>query len=225
MSGPVVAVRQTWGMPRRGHHARSSRILPDRVDGERLTLRTWRHEDVAAIAGVVARNLDHLRPWMGWIADEPLADATRAAQVARWEEGRLAGGDAVYGIWLDDAVVGGSGLHRRRGPTGVEIGYWVDKDHVGRGIATETAALLTATALGMRGITFVEIHHDKANTRSRRVPERLGFVLVGEEVRAPRAPAEMGIDCAWRTTVVPSFDVDLDRDLPGAGAGAGGAPR
>jgi ribosomal-protein-serine acetyltransferase len=49
----------------------------------------------------------------------------------------------------------------------------------------------------------VEIHHDKANTRSGGIPRRLGYVFAGEAPDAPATPAapgEVGIDCTWRMT-------------------------
>ncbi len=48
------------------------------------------------------------------------------------------------------------------------------------------------------GITHVEIHTDKANTKSQGVPGRLGFLFVGETPDEIHAPAELGVDCAWR---------------------------
>jgi RimJ/RimL family protein N-acetyltransferase len=43
----------------------------------------------------------------------------------------------------------------------------------------------------------VEIHHDRANTRSRVVPARLGFTFEGERADDVMAPAEESIDCRW----------------------------
>jgi ribosomal-protein-serine acetyltransferase len=174
--------------------------LPSLVRTERLTLRLWTIEDVPAMAAAVAASLDHLRPWMPWVADEPLTLDARRALIegfrAEWESG----GDAVYGVFLGDAAIGGTGLHRRRGPTALEIGYWVHVDHIGNGYATELAAALTTTALGEHGIEAVEIHHDRANDRSRRVPERLGYELVSETADLASTPGEVGIDMAWRMT-------------------------
>lgn len=193
--------------------------LPTRLSRGNLLLRTWTPADAAALTALVERNLEHLRPWVPWIADEPMSVDDRATMLARWERDRLAGGDTVYGIFVDgDRPVGGTGLHRRRGPHGLEIGYWLDADHEGRGIMTRAAALLTDTALTAPGVMFVEIHHDKANNRSAGIPRRLGYRLVDEAPDAVDAAGEVGIDCTWRVTAdewrardpAPKAAADLD---------------
>lgn len=176
--------------------------LPTSIERDGLLLRTWTAADVAAMAEAVAVNTEHLRPFMAWIAHEPLSPTARAELVAGWERQRLDGGDVVFGIWRDGEILGGAGLHRRIGPTGLEIGYWVHCDHVGQGIATAAARCLTDLAFAVEGIDVVEIRHDVANAASRRVPEKLGFTWIGEVPpnRADAAPAETGVDGLWRTT-------------------------
>jgi RimJ/RimL family protein N-acetyltransferase len=172
--------------------------LPGEVAGARVRLRRWLAADVSALASAVARNVEHLRPWMPWIEQEPLSTEARTALFEAWERSYLDGGDVVYGVFLDGQPIGGCGLHKRRGPHGLEIGYWIDKDHTHQGIATEVARVLTSTALSVPDITFVEIHHDKANIASSRVPEKLGYTFVGETQDSVTSPGEVGIDCAWR---------------------------
>ena len=95
--------------------------------------------------------------------------------------------------------MGGAGLMRRIAKGGLEIGYWVHTDFVGRGFATRAAQALTTIGLGLRGVTHIEIHHDKANVASGRVPFKLGFEMVGEQQVEAVAPGESGLSCVWRT--------------------------
>lgn len=170
------------------------------VDTPRLTLRCWTFADVDPMSEAIVASADHLRPWMWWAADEPITPTARRAVIARMVDEWASGGDATYGVFLDDRVVGGCGLHRRRGPTVLEIGYWIHVAHLRQGYASELAAALTTTALDQPGIDRVEIHHDRANEASRAVPERLGFHFAGESPVEPRAPAETGVHCCWYTT-------------------------
>jgi ribosomal-protein-serine acetyltransferase len=154
----------------------TSPILPDRVvDGDDLVIRTWALDDVEALSAAVSESADHLRPWMAWIEHEPMSLADRRAFVESGEAQRRAGGDAVYGIFVDGRIAGGTGLHHRGAPHTLEIGYWLHPDFTGRGLVTRVAALLTTAALDVPGIDAVEIHHALDNERSAGVPRRLGY--------------------------------------------------
>jgi ribosomal-protein-serine acetyltransferase len=172
--------------------------LPTIVETERLTLRCWTADDAPAINTAIVASTEQLRPWMPWIAFEPKSIADRRELIETWERERVEGGDTVYGIFLGGVAVGGTGLHRRRGPGVLEIGYWVHADHVGQGYATEVAAALTDTAFSCTDIDRVEIHHDAGNVASGRVPAKLGFTMVAEVTTPVVAPAETGRSHVWQ---------------------------
>jgi ribosomal-protein-serine acetyltransferase len=170
--------------------------LPETVTSPRLTMRVWRLEDAPALARAVNESLEHLHEWMPWAAGD--------TDVAHYEEfiterrtQWFEGGDATYGVLAGDVVVGGTGLHRRRGPGALEIGYWIHVDHLRRGYATELSSALTDAAFRVEGITRVEILHDRANVRSRAIPERLGFRLVDEQPSERKTSGDEGVDCTW----------------------------
>jgi ribosomal-protein-serine acetyltransferase len=177
--------------------------LPETIDAEGLLLRRWRVEDAEALNRAVAESLEHLRPWMGWTAQEPLSMQKRRDLIVEWEREWEAGGDCTIGVFREGEVVGGCGLHRRRGPSTLELGYWTHVDFLRQGIATRVAAALGEAALAVPGIEQVEIHHDRANEASAAVPRRLGYEFAGETPDQPEAPAEIGIDCTWRLVATP----------------------
>lgn len=175
--------------------------LPALVESARLTLRQWTDDDAAALTAAIVASLEHLRPWMPWVAHEPSTLDERLALILRWRTEWGQGGDSVVGVFLDDVVIGSAGLHRRGGPNAVEIGYWIHVDYARNGYATEAAEALARTAFNVPGIDRVEIHHDQANTASAKIPRRLGFTLVGEIAdESRRAPGEIGIECRWVMT-------------------------
>lgn len=130
------------------------------------------------------------------MAQEPQTVEQRRAMLTEREREWSEGGDVMLAILVGDQVAGSCGLHRRRGPAGLEIGYWIHPSFTRRGLATTAARMLCDAAFALPGITHVEIHHDKANRASASVPRRLGFR--GETPDEATAPAEVGIDCAWR---------------------------
>ena len=175
------------------------RRLPESVTTDRMVLRLWQPGDGPVLVHVVGQSLDHLRPWMPWVAAEPVSVAERE----QWIEGCRAdwssGGDATYGVFLrdDGRAIGGTGLHRRGAVDELEIGYWLHPAHTGHGLATELTAALTTVAFVEAGVARVVVQHDRANRRSAGVPRRLGFTETGERSRPVVAPGECGIVVTW----------------------------
>lgn len=180
---------------RRERHNRGV-TAPPTTNGT-LVVRRWRIEDVPGLHEAVIESLDHLRPWMPWIAMEPLTLDERTTLVEGWAP-LWDAGDRMCGMFVGDTVVGGCGLHQRIGPGGQEIGYWVRVGWTGRGFATAAARALAGMAFAMPAIDHVEIHHDVANAASGRVPARLGFNHVTDVTRPVDAPGETGVQRHWR---------------------------
>jgi RimJ/RimL family protein N-acetyltransferase len=163
-----------------------------------LIVRRYHAADAPALHEAILASVEHLRPWMPWAAEEPHTLQDRIALIERWSEGWVTQTDFSYGVFLDDAVIGGCGLHPRIGPGGLEIGYWVHVDHTGRGVATAAAGALVSAAFRLADIDRLEIHHDRANLASGRVPAKLGFTLVREVPDEILAPGETGVSREWR---------------------------
>ena len=137
-----------------------------------------------------------LRP--GWAEDAPeLARAIADEQVVRnlatapWPYGLedaeaflAAPRDPVMPSFLitertDGAprIVGSCGLGRR--PSGsVEMGYWIGRQHWGKGFATEASRALIEIAKALK-LPRLEASHFLDNPASGRVLEKLGFVATG----------------------------------------------
>jgi RimJ/RimL family protein N-acetyltransferase len=177
------------------------RVLPDLVgDSDAILLRRWTPADAETLDRLVLESLDHLRPWMPWIGEEPLGLRRRRELIAAWERDWQGGGDVYLGIFLDGRPAGSCGLHRRIGRGGLEIGYWIHPAFLRRGLATEVARLLTDAALSRPDVDHVEIHHDKANRASAGIPCALGFTMVGEERDQIPDPGGVGVSLRWRMT-------------------------
>lgn len=148
---------------------------PEQLSLNGITIRRWRLDDARGLDDAVTSSLDHLRPWMPWIAHEPLSIAERTALLEQWLRSWDDGADFTYAITDREAIIGACGLHRRIATDGLEIGYWVRASRAGNGVATTAASALVSAAFAMDGVSHVEIHHDARNVASGRVPEKVGF--------------------------------------------------
>lgn len=162
---------------------------------ERLLLRQWREDDRATFAAMNAdpRVLEHFPARLTRRQSDALADRARATIAARG-----------WGLWAVEVTGGEDGpfSHRRSAaaagrdlPPGafigfiglaeprfeahftpaVEVGWRLAHDAWGRGYATEGARAATAFAFEQLGLDELVSFTVVANTRSRRVMEKLGM--------------------------------------------------
>jgi RimJ/RimL family protein N-acetyltransferase len=152
-----------------------------RIETRRLVIRCWQPEDAPLVKAAIDASLDHLRPWMPWALDEPTSLEEKVNLMRRFRGRFDLDQDYTYGIFSADEnrVLGGCGLHTRLGPNAYEIGYWIHKDFVKRGLATETAAALTRVGFEVGVMDRLEIHISAENLASTSVPPKLGYQLEG----------------------------------------------
>jgi RimJ/RimL family protein N-acetyltransferase len=182
---------------------RRREAAPALIEAGPVTLRRLRPDDAPLLHEAVTASVAHLRPWMPWIALEPVELAQRRDLLQGWDGAWDAGTDRHYGIFPADGTVrllGVLGVHSRVGPDAVELGYWLRPDATGRGLATSAARGAAAAWLTEPHIVAVEIHHDTANVASEAIPRRLGFHHVRDERRETTAPGECGTHRIWRAT-------------------------
>ena len=151
--------------------------LPQRIDTERLVLRTPRPRDAKAVCEAVQASYPELHEWMAW-AREPYgmaeAEAFCAESAQRYREG-VEFPVLMLRKWTR-RIVGASGLLGiDANAPNCEIGYWLRTDCTGQGYATEAARALVRFAFESLGASCVQIRMDDRNERSWRVAERLGF--------------------------------------------------
>lgn len=152
--------------------------MPPELGTPRLRLRPLGPgdvDDVHRLAGdpaVSATALDIPHPF-----ERSAAEAWIAAQPRGWAEGR----QAVFGVTLGagGALCGAVGLTIEPDHGRAALGYWIGREHWGRGIATEAAAAVLAWGFAARGLRRVHADHLGRNAASGRVLEKLGFRLEG----------------------------------------------
>jgi len=153
--------------------------VPARIETERLVLRCYSLDDVAAMDEVIPANREHLVEFLAWAREEPVPTETRRAFVERFIEKYKEGGEYTMGVFTRGSgeYIGGTGFHVREDH--LEIGYWIAEHAQGQGLVTEAAGALARVALQFAFAPYVAICCDPANSRSRAVPQRLGFAPAG----------------------------------------------
>lgn len=124
---------------------------------------------------LVVTNFDHLRQWMPWAVDGYSINHTRSF-VAKSKRDFGTRTTMNYHVVEDGVLAGGIGLNFiDRVNRGTEIGYWLGEDFTGRALMTLSVRRLTEFAFEELGMHRMNIRCAAGNTRSRSIPERLGF--------------------------------------------------
>lgn len=152
---------------------------------EGFTLRPLALSDARELAAAYRRNRAHLAPW------EPLRPDRFFTQAGQEEdlESRLAASTAGTGYSL--GVLQGARIVGRFNLAGIVrgpfqsggLGYWVDRDVAGRGLATAAVKAILSAARGELGLHRVEASTLTHNHASQRVLRKAGFEQIG---MAPR---------------------------------------
>ncbi len=79
---------------------------------------------------------------------------------------------------------------------GAELIYWVDKDHMGQGVATKMVNEVTEHAFRL-GYWNIECHTDASNKGSQKVLEKNSYGFADEYVCEPRGLKDSGRMIAW----------------------------
>jgi ribosomal-protein-alanine N-acetyltransferase len=163
-------------------------VIPEGYAIEELSI-----AQAGRLAAAYSRNRAHLGPWdprrePSFYTEEGQA-AALAGQLASIERGLGAGWVLVHGhqvvgrVNLNNIVMG---VLRS-----ASVGYWVDAEHLGRGLASGAVEFACAEAQGL-GLHRVEAGTLVQNTASQAVLARCGFELYG------MAPRFLFIDGQWQ---------------------------
>ena len=136
-------------------------------------LEPWHAEQ---LAGLFRAHGSDFYDWLPWEGFEDVEGARGFLE--SFATGRGEGSRRLYGIWVDDELVGGTlfpSINARSRTA--EAGVFLAASARGRGIVTRAVAAMLDWAFVDRGLHRVEWRCAPGNHASRRVAERLGFNL------------------------------------------------
>ena len=144
-----------------------------------VTLEILKEDDADALFAAVDANRDYLRRWLPWLdANQSPVDTLAFIQSTR----KQAAGNQGFSVAIrvEEEIVGVAGYHTIHWPNRASImGYWLAESHQGRGIMTRSCRALIDFAFAALNVNRVAIACAVGNTRSRAIPERLGFQREG----------------------------------------------
>ena len=153
-------------------------MIPCTVD-DHISLRTIVPDDAEVVAAVVISNLDRLKPWMPWATDDYSVDTTRWF-IERGMETSKSTGEFAAGMMYDGQFSGILGFHHLDTVNrSACLGYWISSEFEGRGIVTKSCQVLLNYLFDTMALHRVQVNCNIENSRSRAVPERLGFAFEG----------------------------------------------
>jgi RimJ/RimL family protein N-acetyltransferase len=182
---------------------------PYRIETERLVVRCYEPRDAPLTKDAVDSSREHLRPWMPWADNDPITLEQQMDLLRLFRSEFDAGENFAYGIFSADETeqVGGTGLHPRIGPGGLEIGYFVRVSATRQGYITESTAALTRVGFEIAEADRIEIRVEPGNDASMGIPRKLGFI---EEATLKRRLPGRGDGPLRDVTIFTMFREDFD---------------
>ncbi|MDR2974350.1 MAG: GNAT family N-acetyltransferase [Propionibacteriaceae bacterium] len=145
---------------------------------EHLALKLYSTRDAEEAYAIIDRERERLRVYLPWVDQTHSVEDERngLAALSQYDPDRL----ISCWVTLDGAIIGGCGLVTiNTGAKWAEVGYWISADYEGHGYITAAVRKLEQLCFTELGLERVQITNDATNTRSRAIPERLGYALEG----------------------------------------------
>ncbi|KMY54985.1 acetyltransferase [Bacillus sp. FJAT-27231] len=155
--------------------------FPSELYSARLWIRMPMPGDGKMVYEAINVSREELQVWLPFAKHKQSLEETEA-NVREAHAEFLTRKDLRFHIFHKETgeFIGSTGLHRMNwNVPKFEIGYWIDTRQSGKGYITEAVEALTNFAFDVLQARRVEIRCDEKNSKSRAIPEKLGFYLEG----------------------------------------------
>lgn len=149
-------------------------VQPARIEiegADEISLKQLKPEDSQAYFDLIEHDRPHLSQFGDDTAEKyPTTEAVKESIESPKNPTKLR-----FGIYVRDKMVGSINLTPQE--TEPEIGYWIGKEHVGHGYATDAVKLLSNYAFTNFGLDQLYGVVTVGNVASRKTLEKTGFIL------------------------------------------------
>lgn len=144
---------------------------------DQITLNPLSIDDIFKIFNTLDKEREYMREWLPFVDNTNVEEDTQnyVNHVLKTE-------DKQYTIYYESKFVGligykGTDFDNHK----TEIGYWLSQYAQGNGIMSRSVRKLMEYAFDELGINRIQIKVATENSKSRKIPEKLGFTLEGFE--------------------------------------------
>ena len=144
-----------------------------------ILLRLISHNDAEDLFTTVEKNREFLREWLPWVDETKTVEDTKSFIKTSLKQYANNEGPVCV-ITLDNEIIGVisfQNINTKNKSGG--IGYWLSKNHNGKGIMTQCCKVMVEYGFNELGLNRITIPAAKINKKSRAIPERLGFTEEG----------------------------------------------
>ncbi|OGH06526.1 MAG: hypothetical protein A2171_02205 [Candidatus Levybacteria bacterium RBG_13_35_9] len=144
-----------------------------------IILRNFSVSDSTGLFNLIDKNRDYLEKWLPWLHSVKEAEDSEK-KIKEWAKKQKKGEGVNLGIWYKGQLAGVVSFNFiNKENKKAEIGYWLDKNHQGKGIVTKSCELLIDYGFNELNLHRVEISCAQGNNKSCAIAERLGFAKEG----------------------------------------------
>ena len=148
-----------------------------RIIDDHLALKLMTERDAEEAYALIDRDREHLGEYLPWVDKLHSIEDERKSLAAL---GFDPNGKINCFLTLDGRIIGAIGpAIIDRGAEWADIGYWIGSDWEGKGYVTAGVREVEKLCFTDLGMERVQITNDVANTRSRAIPEKLGYTFEG----------------------------------------------
>ncbi|MFN8576581.1 MAG: GNAT family protein [Candidatus Sericytochromatia bacterium] len=153
-------------------------MIIKRID-EDISLKQLEKEDAIFLFELVNSNREYLKKWLPWLdTNKTIQDTEKFINISTEKYNGNKGFE--LGIWLKNEIVGVIGIHEINWDKGqTAIGYWIGEKYQGKGLVSKSVKFILDYCFTELELKKVYIRAAIQNTKSRNIPERLGFKFEG----------------------------------------------
>lgn len=163
-------------------------LSPEIIVSENLILKLLSLESAVVMFEAIDNNRQHLRIWLPFVDNTRIEEDTENF-IKSILRNSVPKPDIIYEIWFNDSFAGLIAIKELdEWNKRAELGYWLIPHLEGQGIMTSCCKAILDFVFSKLGMNRIQIKVGIGNSRSSRIPERLGFRFEGIERSGEKFP-------------------------------------